>query len=194
MIRNFLSCVPFVLLNLRAADVPATGSPAAAPEWAPSDKAPELTGDSLEEKNASALTIIGDFFKKLGTALKDFKALQTEKQNLQTQFDAATEGWEKEKTEHTATKGLLSTEQTQHTATKASLTKAETNVTRLEKLCGLHGIDKDQAISAAKTGGQGDLAAEYQDLKKKEDKGEVKRGTASKFYNKNKKEIDAAIA
>jgi hypothetical protein len=201
---KLLSFVPFVLCNLMAADngggsgsSPAAPAAPTKPSWAPGDKAPELTGDSLESKNTSATGIIGALFANLKAAFTDFSSLQTEKNNLETQFNELKQTAQAEKDAHAETKNLLQVEKDAHTKTTGKLEKSEKNVERLESLCDLKGIDKNQAVkpNQAAAGATGSTVAnEYLDLKKKEAAGEVKRGTASRFYSKNKKEIDAAIA
>lgn len=202
MIKSFLSgtvCIlPFLLAPEAATGGGGCSSSSAeppkfeAPAWAPSDKAPEVTGDSIEDKNASALGIIGTLFGNLKTALVDLRKMWDEKQELSTQFDALTDSFEKEKDAHTATKGLLETEKNAHKTVKGDLEKSNKSVTRLEKLCDLKGIDKNQVV-APDTQTQGnDVVAQYKQLKADEKEGKVSQGTAHKFYRKNKKAIDEA--
>jgi hypothetical protein len=199
ILRHLFSCVPFVLLNLRAPDAATGGGGASteapkfeSPAWAPADKAPEVTGDSIENKLESSNGIIGKLFTSLKTAFTDFKKLWDEKQEVVTQFDALTASFQKEKDDHTATKGLLETEKGEHTKTKGEFDKSKKSVERLEKLCDLKGIDKNQVV-APDTQTQGnDVVAQYKQLKADEKEGKVAQGAAHKFYRKNKKAIDEA--
>lgn len=201
MLRNLLSSVPFVLLSLRAPDTEAAPAGGAAPNedadpaWAPGNAAPAIEGESLETKNTSALGIIGTLFKNLGLALADFKKVSGEKNALETQFNALKETAQTEKDEHARTKGLLETEKDEHGKTRGDLDKSKKSVERLESLCDLRGIDKTSVVPPnPSTAGAtpNEKANEYLALKAKEARGEVKPGTAHKFYRKNKKDCDSA--
>lgn len=195
-ILNFLSATPFVPCHLMAAPVEGFGGPAstatAPPSWAPPSAAPEATGDTLESKLASAATHIKSLFANLGLALSAFTAIQTDHKTLEGQFNSLKETAQLEKDEHGKTKGLLETEKTNHTATSGKLVSAESNVTRLETLCGLKGIDPNQAIAAqpeAKDSSGSGLYAQYEDLRKEEASGKVASGTAMAFYREHKSEL-----
>jgi hypothetical protein len=164
MFKNFffLRSVPFVLCSLLAPDTGGGSGGGPAPATPP-----EPTGTSHEEKLSSAKTIIGDLFKKLGTSLADLTKAQGDYKTLEGQFSSLKDTAEQEKTGHATTKGLLETEKGAHTATSGKLVTAEKNVTRLESLCNLKGIDPNQVVPpapAAKTGEQTreDLAAQLE--------------------------------
>lgn len=177
---------------------PAGGGGAAAPadpDWAPSDKAPEITGDSLEAKNENAKGIITTLFANLGKAWNAFKQLTADHKKLSDQFAELEKTAGDEKKAHGETKTALQTEKDAHKATTEKLGTASKNVERLESLCQLKGIDPNAVVPPApgNTGAtSNEKANEYLKLRDQENKGEVKAGTASKFYAKNKKEIDAA--
>jgi hypothetical protein len=200
-ISTTLGALPFVglgALMFREPDKGGGGGGASAentpPAWAPSSEAaPEMTGESLEQKVESGQSIIGTLFGHLTSAFAAFKKLQGTHATLEGQFTALEQAAQAEKEEHAKTKGLLETEKNAHTQTKSELETANKNVARLESLCGVKGINKDQVVAPdAGKGAGSDKAQEYLALKKQESAGQVERGTASKFYRANKKEIDAS--
>jgi hypothetical protein len=149
MIRNFLSCVPFVLLSLRAPDAGGPGGGGGTPAPTAATPPPEPEGNTLEDKLTSAKTHIGNLWKDLVRLTGELATEVKNNLTLAGQFKTLEETAKKEKADHAETKGLLETEKTAHTQTSGLLVTAEKNVTRLETLCDLKGIDKNQIIPPA---------------------------------------------
>jgi|GEM_PF-5712014 len=194
--RNFLSLLPFVCISLLAPDtgVPSGGGdPAPAPASGPFDTetAPVLEGETLEAKNTSAAGIISrlwaagkDLASRLSTANND-------RTRIQGQFDAVTADLTKEKEEHGKTKGDLAIAKTTATSLTTERDNANGNVSRLEKLCNLRGIDPNTAVPSSQTpeNAAGNIWEQYSKLREQEKAGSVKPGSAFAFYQKNEKAL-----
>jgi hypothetical protein len=150
-ILNLLSRVAPVLVCLAPPTESSGGGSTedAPPAWAPPATEPVATGDTLEAKLTSAASHIKTFFTNLGLALAAFTKLQGDYKSLDAQFNELKETARLEKEEHGKTKGLLTDEKAAHTVTSGKLLKAEANVGRLESLCDLKGIDKNQVVAPA---------------------------------------------
>jgi chromosome segregation ATPase len=194
-ILNFLSTIAPVLVCLAAPDDAAGGS--SSPGSAPAvSQPPEPTGSTLEEKFTSAKGIISDFFKQLGGAMKErddaqaaLKTANSEKEKLQGLYDTAVGELGTARSEVTRLTTELGTANT-------SIGTKDQQIRNLESHCGVLGVDPKAAIAAPKQSAETAAdkkpkTAAYKALREKEDKGEVARGSASKFYSKHKKEIEA---
>lgn len=184
--RHLLSTVPFVLLNLMAPD---TGGATAGSSTATVDDpiAPEPEGNTLEEKLTSAKSIIGTLFAKVASIVgltKERDDAKAESTRLQQQFDEAKTGWENEKTAHATTKASLTTVTSERDTEKAGRATAETNVSRLESLCQLKGIDPKAAVASQTPGSKNgkELYDQWQELKKDP----AKSKAATKFSRTHK--------
>lgn len=113
---------------------------------------PEPVGNTLEEKLTSAKTIISQLFaraKSIVGLTKERDDAKAESARLQGQFDAATGEATSAKNDLIRVKGELETARTEVTGLTTERDTARGNVTRLEKLCGVKGIDPNQAVAAA---------------------------------------------
>jgi hypothetical protein len=147
--KNFLSVIPFVLVSLLAPDAGGPGGGGGTPAPNASTPPPEPEGNTLEDKLGHAKTLIASFFKDTARLTGELAAKTTDHRGLEKQFNDLQTTAQGEKDAHLATKGLLETEKGAHTKTSNELVAAANNVTRLEKLCDLKGIDKDQVIPPA---------------------------------------------
>lgn len=111
-------------------------------------------------------------------------ALTTERDGLKAQFDSAVEAAAKTGEELASLRGELETEKAARTAAEERVARADENAARLEKLCGVHGIDPAKAVSAGEgepTGSENTregLMARYAALKNP--------GERAAFYAKHK--------
>lgn len=158
-----------------------------------SEAAPDLTGDTLEAKNTSALGIIKSLFQAGKDLVSRLSTANNERDRLQQQFDAVTRDFENEKSEHGKTKNTLSEANTKVAGLTTERDNANKNVERLEKLCNLRGIDPKTVVPASTdpAGGSasGNIVEQYQNLRTQEKEGKVKPGSALAFYQKNSKAI-----
>lgn len=98
-------------------------------------------------------------------------SLTAERDGLKAHFDSAVEAASKGAEELASVRGELETEKAARTAAEERVAKADENSARLEKLCGVHGIDPAKAVSAGDgepTGSEGTregLMARYASLK-----------------------------
>lgn len=175
--RNFLRFVPFVLCSLLSPDLGGGGGGSPAPDAA----APEPTGNTLEEKIASAKSIIGNFFKQVTQLTSDLAAKVKAYTTLEGQFNDLKTTAETEQKAHVTTKGLLDTEKTEHTKTSGKLAAADANVTRLESLCKLKGIDSAQAVPPTPAPAAKVSAASF-DARIKAEKDPIARGKIVKEF------------
>jgi chromosome segregation ATPase len=154
-------------------------------------EAPKIEGDSLETRVTNAGNLISRLFAAGKDLVSRLSTATNENTKLENQFNAATTDLQSEKDAHTKTQGELATAKTTITGLTAERDNANKSVARLEKLCGLRGIDTRDTVPAADApGGGNSKKAEHQSLLEKENKGEVPTGTAHRFYRKNKKDID----
>lgn len=111
-------------------------------------------------------------------------ALTAERDGLKAQFDSAVEAAAKTGEELASLRGELETEKAARTAAEERIARADENAARLEKLCGVHGIDAAKAVSSGEgepTGNEGTregLMARYASLKTP--------GERAAFYAKHK--------
>lgn len=103
--------------------------------------------------------------------------LTGERDSLKTQFESATTAATTAQAELKTAKEQLATATTEHTATKGQLTFATDNVTRLEKLCGLHGVDPTKAVPSQSQATSDPRAALVEALTKAE--GPLAKGRAA---------------
>jgi hypothetical protein len=202
---KFLSFIPFVLCNLMAADDGSGGggdpTPTPAPEPAPvPEPEPVPTGNTLEEKQTSALGIITNLWQRIGQTASQLATANGQRDKLQGQFNDATTGWNKEKEAHTKTTGQLATANTTIAGLTSERDNANSNVTRLEKLCGLHGVPIAEAAPVPANNLLPDDKspagkwAKYQGLKKQENEGTVPSGTAMTYWRENQVDLDKYAA
>lgn len=205
MFKNILFlAAPFVLCNLMAPegaeggggtqDPPTPPAPPPAPEPEPTP-----TGNTLEEKQTSALGIIKNLFGRIGQLASQLATAATNATRLEQQFNSASTDLTNEKAAHTATKGELATAKTTITGLTTERDNANSNVTRLEKLCGLKGIDPNQTVATAPEGGAAAQTGQakwdkYNELKTQESQGKQKPGTAMAYWKENKAELEKFAA
>lgn len=84
----------------------------------------------------------------LDAAATERDAAKAESQRLQAQFDAATKTAADANTSLATVRGELAALATERDTARTSLATAAGNVTRLETLCGLKGIDASSAVPA----------------------------------------------
>lgn len=205
---KFLSLIPFVLCNRWFMDADQGGGaggsdnpppPSTDPD-APPPEAPKPAGETVENKLASAGGLIGKLYGQLKNVWGKLQTANASNTKLQGQFDVATKGWDKEKEDHNATKGLLGTANTTINGLTKERDDATTNVTRLEKLCGLHGVPISAAAPVPANNLQPDETspagkwAKYQGLKKQEAEGTVPPNTAMNYWRENQKDLDKHAA
>lgn len=113
---------------------------------------------SLEDKLAAAEKTRDEHKTSLDKATKERDDLKVERDTLQTQFDSLTTTAKKSADDLKASQDALTvvtgerdTEQNAHTATKGELTKAKGSITRLETLCGIKGVNPNDAPPALTT-------------------------------------------
>ena len=75
-------------------------------------------------------------------------SLTTERDSLKAQFDSAVEAVAKSAEELAAVRGEFESEKAARTAAEERAVKSDENAARLEKLCGVSGIDPAKAISS----------------------------------------------
>ena len=199
--RTFLSGVPFVLCSLLAADhgAPAGGGGTPAPA---APEPPEPTGNTLEEKFASAWTAAKDYFRQLS-------GLQKERDDFQAQAIGATQRAEKAEGELKSANDTIAAhvktigeKDAKINEVSANLEKSNTAISALENFCKGHnldlsGVDRTKAVREVAGSGPGDdnadpIRAEYTRLRSEENAGRVAPGSTFKFYKKNKKHLDSA--
>jgi chromosome segregation ATPase len=196
MLRNILFRVPFTLLNLRAPEGGEGGGNGGGDNPPPTEP-PTPTGDTPESKLTSALGIINDLFSKIATFTSQAATATNERTKLQNQFEALTKTSEGLKTDLGNTQGLLEKANTAVIGLTTQRDDANKNVERLEKLCGLNGVDTKQAAPIPPE--EGGAASEktpagkwekYNDLKKEEAQGKVAAGTAMTYWSENKSDLE----
>lgn len=167
------------------------GEPTPPPEPDPTEEnEPTPVGNTIEEKLTSAKTIIGQLFsraKALAGLAKERDDARAESTRLQQQFDAVTQEATDAKSELGTTKGELATAQKNVTSLTAERDTAAGNVSRLEKLCGVKGIDPNQVVPPAGAPAENDKdgAALFEQYS------QLEGAAPHKFYRKHKKELDA---
>jgi hypothetical protein len=175
MFKNFFLAVPFVLISLLAPDAGGSGGGGGTPAPKADSPPPEPEGNTLEDKLAHAKTLIASFFKDAARLTGELAAKTNDHRKLEQQFNDLQTTAQGEKDAHIATKGLLETEKAAHTKTSTELVAAQNNVSRLEKICDLKGIDKNQVIPAAPPAPTGDQTREALVNKLNAEKDPVKR-------------------
>jgi chromosome segregation ATPase len=168
-------------------------NPNAEPANPTEENEPEPTGNTLEEKLSSAKTIIGQLFsraKSLAGLTKERDDAQAESARLQQQFDAATGEATSAKNELATVKGELATAKSTIASITSERDTAQGNVTRLETLCGVKGIDSSKTVPPASEPDSADskgaqLAEQWSKLKGK---------AKSEFYRAHKTDLDAYSA
>jgi hypothetical protein len=152
IMRNILSSIPFVLCNLMAADAGAAaggGNDDPPDPDAPPTEEPKPEGGTVEAKLTSATGLIGKFFSHWKNVHAKLQTATSEQAKLQGQFDAATAEAAKFKAELATMTTNRDTEKTRADSEKTRADRADGNVTRLESLCQLRGIDPNAAVAPA---------------------------------------------
>ena len=159
--RNLFSVIPFVLLNLMASEgAEGGGGGEGAPTPPPPDPDPVPTeepkpeGATLEARLTSATGIIGNLFKKVRDLTRDLTTVTSDKTKLDGQFNAANTEANRLKGELGTMTTSRDTEKTRADSEKSRADRADGNVTRLESLCQLRGLDPNTVVppvSASKT-------------------------------------------
>lgn len=193
---NFLSAVPFVLLNLMSPDA-GGGSGGASDAPNPTEEnEPQPTGETIEAKLTSAKTIIGQLFSKAKQVVgltKERDDAKSESTRLQGLLDATTLEATNAKGEVTRLTNDLSVMTTDRNNEKTRADKAASDVTRLETLCGLRGIDSKKAvppaIESASSGANAELKSQYADLVAQEKEGKIEPGSSFNFFQKHKDKL-----
>jgi hypothetical protein len=166
------------------------------PAWAPSSEAPTITGDNLEQKVEKATGIVSTLFGHLKSAFTAFKELQGDYKTLEGQFNDLKQTAQTEKDEHVKTKGLLGEANTKISGLTVERDNANKNVTRLEGLCQLKGIDHTAVVppanqpEAAADNTPAGKWAKYQSLRSDENAGKVDPGTAQAYWRENKADLN----
>ena len=119
------------------------------------DSSPAVKPLSLEDRLAQATSELAEAHTKIASIATLTSERDTALANvasLQKQFDDLTVTAASVQTELATTKSALTSEQSAHGTTKSSLTTAQGNIGRLEKLCGLKGIDPNSAVPSEPKG------------------------------------------
>ena len=141
----------------------ATGSvavPDPAPQSLTIEQQLEEARTSLSELQTAQATAAAD----LEAARADVTSLTTERDNLQSQFDALTTEATTLRADLEAARGSISTLTRERDTANNELTAARSNVTRLETLCGVKGVNPKAAVPVAPDGPGTDTESRIADL------------------------------
>lgn len=113
------------------------------------DGAPKPLDQRLADAKATLVDIqtqVDNLTRERDAAQNELTTAKDEVTRLTGQFDSVTTEATNAKADVTRLTSELSSEKGEHTATKGKLTTAESNITRLEKLCNVKGIDPAQSV------------------------------------------------
>ena len=124
---------------------------------------------TLEQQLASALSDLTSANDSLSTmtgerdkALADVTSITSERDNLKSQFDDATSTAAGLRTDLDAANGKITSITSERDQARKDLDSATANISRLEKLCSLKGIDPKAAVTPDTTPDAPKSAAEFQ--------------------------------
>jgi chromosome segregation ATPase len=204
---RFLTSTPFVLCNLLAEDdgganggAGGGGNPPAPNPTPPApEQEPKPEGETVEAKLTSATGIISKLFGRIGALTSQLASMLSERKKLEGQFEELAGNFQTEKEAHVKTQGELSKANTTNAGLTTERDNANKNVERLEKLCGLKGIDISAAVDVPAQGPSDEKTPagkweKYQALSKQEREGAVLAGTAMAYWRENKADLDKYAA
>lgn len=108
---------------------------------------------TLEEQLSKARSDLAASKTQVDALTKERDDAKAEATRVSGQFDAATKEATDAKAENTKLKADVSTITADRDAIKTKLTTAETNITRLETLCAVKGVDKNATVPLAEESG-----------------------------------------